>query len=102
MTTAAAFGGVLVATPMATAAVAMPAPGAVMTAEQEAALACTKGGYGKAEGWARCSGKTFKVRVWCTWAGGGESTQYRKNYNWATCNRGSVSGGSSAIEVIYR
>ncbi len=39
----------------------------------------------------------FKVQVWCTWAGSGISPYAHRGWNWAQCNRGSV----SEIEIIF-
>ncbi len=63
-------------------------------------IGCTRFGYGESAGEAWCpdSFGEFRIRVWCTWAGYGESPFYHVGWNSATCNRGSV----NAIEIISR
>jgi hypothetical protein len=94
-------GTMMVAVPTAIAA-PVGKPGVVMTKAEMSAFDCHKEGNGKSIGWAKCSGThAFKVRVWCTWAGQGLSDDWHDTYNWAQCNRGSVSDGDGAIEVIW-
>lgn len=90
--------GMLAATLLIAPLAAPAATASTQLAAVAAGLGCTRSGYGESSGEATCPASigAFKVRVWCTWAGSGESYRWAIGWNYADCNRGSV----SAIDII--